>query len=56
MDKEPTRTVKFEEALTAMIYTQEALIDVLVGKGIINRDNMREKIKELKGKHVVKVD
>ena len=55
MDKEPTHTVKFEEALTAMIYTQEALIDVLAGKGIINRDLVREKINELKEKHMVKV-
>jgi uncharacterized protein YbcC (UPF0753/DUF2309 family) len=47
--------VKFEEALTAMIYTQEALIDVLVEKGVINRDLVRRKIKELKEKHMVKV-
>lgn len=56
MDKEPTCTVKFEEALTAMIYTQEALIDVLVERGIITREEMREKIRQLKEKHVVKVD
>lgn len=56
MGKEPTLTVKFEEALTAMIYTQEALIDVLVEKEIITREEMREKIRELKEKHVVKVD
>ena len=56
MGKEPTLTVKFEEALTAMIYTHEALIDVLVEKEIIAREEMREKIRELKEKHVVKVD
>ena len=56
MDKEPTRTVKFEEALTAMIYTQEALIDVLVEKDVTDREQMRKKIRELKEKHVVKVD
>ena len=41
MDKEPTRTVRFEEALTVMIYTQEALIDVLVKKGVIDRMQVR---------------
>ena len=33
--------VKVEEALTAMIYTQEALIDVLVEKEIIAREEIK---------------
>lgn len=56
MGKEPTRTVKFEEALTAMIYTQEALVEVLAEKGIIEKEEVREKIRELKERHVVRVD
>lgn len=38
----------FEEVLTSNVYTQEALINLLESKGIINEAELLEEIKRLK--------
>ena len=40
--------VSIEEALKAEIYINQALIDLLVEKGILTHDEILEKIKELR--------
>ncbi len=41
-------TATFEEILMSNVYTQEALINLLEQKGIINKKDLLEEIKRLK--------
>ncbi len=43
--------VTFEELLMSNIYTQEALINLLEKKGIINKKELLEEINKLKKQH-----
>jgi len=45
---DPKEVVTFEELLMSNMYTQEALINVLVQKGIISKEEVLEEIKRLK--------
>lgn len=45
---DPKETVTFEEILMSNVYTQEALINLLEQKGIINKKDLLEEIKRLK--------
>ena len=44
--------VSIEEALKSEMYINQALIDLLVGKGILTYDEILEKIKELRIRQV----
>ncbi len=41
-------TATFEELLISNVYTQEALINLLEKKGIINKEELLEEIKRLR--------
>jgi len=43
-------TVSFEELLLSNVYTQEALINLLEAKGILNKAELLEEIKRLREK------
>ena len=43
--------VTLEELILSNVYTQEALINLLVKKGLITNDEVIEEIKRLKIKH-----
>lgn len=43
-------TASFEEVLMSNVYTQEAIINVLVRKGLLSRNEVIEEILELKKK------
>ena len=45
---DPKEVVTFEELLMSNMYTQEALINILVKKGIITKEEVLEEIKRLK--------
>ena len=45
-----TQTIDFKEALLTIMYTQEALIKLLVRKGIIAEEELLEEIKKIKNK------
>jgi len=45
---DPKEVVTFEELLMSNMYTQEALINVLVQKGIISKEEVLEEIKRLR--------
>jgi hypothetical protein len=45
---EPKETVTFEELLMSNVYTQEALINLLEKKGLINKMELLEEIKKRK--------
>jgi hypothetical protein len=45
---DPKETVTFEELLMSNVYTQEALINLLEKKGIIDKQELLEEIKRLK--------
>ena len=45
---DPKEVITFEELLMSNMYTQEALINVLVQKGIITKEEVLEEIKRLK--------
>lgn len=45
---DPKETVTFEELLISNIYTQEALINLLEKKGIIDKNELLEEIKRLR--------
>lgn len=47
---DPKEMVSFEELLMSNVYTQEALINLLDIKGIINKKDLLEEIKRLKQK------
>ena len=43
-------TVSIEELLLSNVYTQEALVNVLVRKGLITKEEVIEEIKRLKAR------
>lgn len=45
-----TQAIDFKDALLTTMYTQEALIKLLVRKGIITEEELLEKIKKIKNK------
>ena len=47
-------TVSFEELLMSNVYTQEALINLLEKKGLIDEKELLEEIKRLKSKQPTK--
>ena len=49
---DPKEVVTFEELLMSNMYTQEALINILVQKGLISKEEVLEEIKRLKKKGV----
>ena len=44
----PKEVVTFEELLMSNMYEQEAIINILIRKGIITREEVLEEIKRLK--------
>ena len=48
-----TEVVNFKDALLTIMYTQEALIKLLVGKGLIAEEELLEEIKKIKNKKAV---
>ena len=44
----PREAVSHEEALHREILVNQALIDILVGKGIISREELQERIEEIR--------
>ncbi len=48
-----TQAIDFKDALLTIMYTQEALIKVLVTKGIITEEELLEEIKKMKKKRAV---
>ena len=47
---DPKEIVTFEELLMSNMYEQEALINILVKKGIITKEEVLEEIKRLRHK------
>ncbi len=47
---DPKNTVTFEELLMGNTITQEALVNLLEKKGLINKQELLEEIKKLKNK------
>lgn len=47
-------TVTFEELLMSNVFTQEALINLLERKGIINKKELLDEVKKLKGKQFLR--
>jgi hypothetical protein len=45
---DPKETLTFEELLMSNVYTQEALINLLVKKGLISESELLDEIKRLK--------
>ncbi len=45
---DPKETVTFEEVIMSNIYTQEALINVLEKKGLINKKEVIEELNRLR--------
>ena len=50
-----TQAIDFKDALLTIMYTQEALIKVLVRKGIITEEEILEEIKKTKNKKGVRL-
>jgi len=50
-----TETVSFRDVLLTTMYTQEALIKLLVRKGIITEEGLLEEIKKIKNKKGVRL-
>ena len=46
-----TEAIDFKDALLTIMYTQEALIEVLVRKGIVTEEELLEEIKKIKSKN-----
>ena len=46
---DPKETASFEELLKSNIFTQEALVNLLEKKGIINKAELLEEMRKLKG-------
>lgn len=50
-----TQAMDFREALLTTIYTQEALIKLLVKRGVITEEELLEEIKKIKNKKGVRL-
>jgi len=50
-----TQAIDFRGALLTTMYTQEALIKLLVRKGIITEEELLEEIKKMKNKRGVRL-
>ena len=50
-----TQAIDFKDALLTIIYTQEALIKLLVRKEIITEEEILEEIKKIKNKKGVRL-
>lgn len=50
-----TQVIDFNDALLTIMYTQEALIKLLVRKGIITEEELLEEIKKKKNKRGVRL-
>ena len=50
-----TQAIDFREALLTIMYTQEALIKLLVRKGIITEKELLEEIKKIRNKRVTRL-
>ena len=50
-----TRAIDFKDALLTIMYTQEALIKLLVRKGIITEEELLEEIKKINNKKRVRL-
>jgi uncharacterized protein YbcC (UPF0753/DUF2309 family) len=48
---DPKEKVTFEEVLISNVYTQEALINLLANKGLIDKNELLEEIKRLRQEH-----
>lgn len=47
---DPKETVSLEEVVISNVFTQEALINILERKGLINKAELMEEIKKLRNK------
>jgi len=45
---DPKETVSFEEVLMSNVYTQEAIINIMVRKGLLTRSEVLEEVVKLK--------
>ena len=45
-----TQVIDFKEALLTIMYTQEALIKLLIRKGIVTEEELLEEIRKIKNK------
>lgn len=50
-----TQAIDFKDALLTTMYAQEALIKILVRKGIITEEELLEEIKKIKNKKGVRL-
>jgi len=48
-----TQAINFKDALLTIMYTQEALIKLLVKKGVITEEELLEEIKKIKNRKAV---
>ena len=51
-----TQAIDFKDALLTIMYTQDALIKLLVRKGIITEEELLEEIKKIKNKKGVRLE
>jgi len=54
-EKFETQQVSFEEALQMQIYTSQALMDVLVDKGIVTYQEILARVEALKKEHHLEI-
>ena len=47
----PTSTASQEELLLSVLYTQEALVNLMEKKGMVTKKEMLDEIKRLKAEH-----
>ena len=50
-----TQAIDFKDALLTTMYTQEALIKLLVRKGIITEEELLEEVKKIKNKKAIRL-
>lgn len=50
-----TQAIDLKDALLTIMYTQEALIKLLVRKGIVTEEELLEEIKKMKNKRGVRL-
>lgn len=48
----PKEIVTFEELLMSNTYTQEALINILEGKGLISKQEILEEVRNIRRKNI----